>query len=70
MKDVNDISKLLASFVNSSPLNIVPELDNMVIYEEPLVAIASAQDPLFAELKKPDVISPEHYMPEDWLPGA
>lgn len=70
MKDVNDISKLLSNFVNSSPLNIVPELDNMVIYEEPLVAIASAQDPLFAELKKPDVISPEHFMPEDWLPGA
>ena len=37
-------------------------------WREPLVAIASATDPLFGELRK--VIDPEHAMPEDLLPGA
>ncbi len=70
MKDVQDLSALLADFINSSLLNIVPELDNMLIYEAPVVAVASAKDSLFAVLKNEDVVSPEHMMPEDWLTGA
>jgi epoxyqueuosine reductase len=34
----------------------------------PLVAVASANDPLFGELRR--VVDPNHAMPEDILPGA
>jgi epoxyqueuosine reductase len=37
-------------------------------WREPLVAVASASDPLFMELRR--VVDPEHAMPEDLLPGA
>ena len=37
-------------------------------WREPLVAVASAHDPLFHQLK--DAVSPEHGMPEDLLKGA
>ena len=42
----------------------------MTIFDAPLVAIASADDPLFSELQKPEVVSPEHFMPKNWLPDA
>ena len=37
-------------------------------WREPLVAVASAIDPLLMELRR--VVDPEHAMPEDLLPGA
>lgn len=37
-------------------------------WREPLVAVASATDPLLGELRR--VVDPEHAMPEDILPGA
>ena len=40
------------------------------MYEEPLVAVGSAKDPLFEAYKNPEAIGPWHYMPEEWLPGA
>ena len=40
------------------------------MYEEPLLAVGSAKDPLFEAYKNPEAIGPWHYMPEEWLPGA
>lgn len=37
-------------------------------WEEPLVSFAAADNPLFGELKQ--AVSPDHFMPEDLLPGA
>jgi epoxyqueuosine reductase len=37
-------------------------------WREPLVAVASAGDPRFAELRR--VVNPEHAMPDEILPGA
>lgn len=37
-------------------------------WREPLVAVASANDPLLGELRR--VVNPEHAMPEEILPGA
>jgi len=39
-------------------------------FDPPLFAVASAGDPLWAELKRPEVIGPLHRSPEEWLPGA
>jgi len=38
------------------------------IWEKPLVAVASARDPLFVKLKA--IVSPRHLLPGDLLPGA
>jgi epoxyqueuosine reductase QueG len=40
------------------------------IFDPPIFAVASARDPLWAELKQPQVIGPRHRSPEEWLPGA
>ena len=43
----------------------------MQIYEEPLVGIAAADDPLFTgEFKEPQVIGEHFRVPEAWVPGA
>ena len=56
--------------VRYSPLNDANEFDNVRLLDAPLVAFASATDPLFAELKKTDVVGPNHKSPQEWLPGA
>lgn len=38
------------------------------MWREPLLAAASAEDPLFSELRA--VVAPDHAMPSDLLPGA
>ena len=47
-----------------------PELAGLRIYYEPLLGAAAAEDPLFAELRRPEVLHPEAMLPEDWLFGA
>lgn len=49
---------------------LLPELGGARIFEEPLVCVASAEDPLYAKLKEPEVIGPWHMEPQQWLPGA
>ncbi|MEJ5301117.1 MAG: epoxyqueuosine reductase [Thermodesulforhabdaceae bacterium] len=40
----------------------------MTIWHDPIIACASADDPLFGHLKQ--AVSPDHLMPYDLLPGA
>jgi len=40
------------------------------IYDPPLLGIARADDPLFAEMKKEEVVGELFRLPEEWLPGA
>ena len=70
MLNIVIITNLLKNYAETSRLNTLPEFNGITIYEAPLVAVASARDPLFSELKKPEVISPEHFLPVDWLPEA
>lgn len=70
MRDLDTITKLAGDFLSGSPLNTVPELGNMRIYDEPLIGMASAEDPLFARLKDPQAVGPHHLLPTEWLPGA
>jgi epoxyqueuosine reductase QueG len=70
MNDINSIARLLADFISGNPLNKVPELSDMVIFQEPLVGIASANDPLFIKLKHKEVVGPHHMTPTEWLPKA
>lgn len=68
--DADGITSFLARFVASDPRNALPEGEHLPIWETPLVGIADAADPLFAELKKPGVVGPIHRSPQEWLPGA
>lgn len=47
-----------------------PELAGMRIYDYPLFGAASADDPLFEELRRPDVVHPEVMLPRDWVSEA
>jgi epoxyqueuosine reductase QueG len=64
------IEQQLRDFVRDSPKNYVVELGMMRIYEQPLVAVASAEDVLWEQLKQPEIIGPRHLSPAEWLPGA
>ena len=50
------------------PVEYAAENNLPVIWQEPLIAVAKADDPMFAELKT--IIGPEHMLPTDWLGDA
>ena len=75
--DINGIIKSCHEFINNAPENLIsredairPELTGMRIFDEPLIKVASAEDPMFAELRKPEIIHPEVMLPTDWLAGS
>jgi epoxyqueuosine reductase len=68
--DLQNIQQLLTDFVLNSRQNIVPDLDEMQIFDPPLVAIAAAADPGWNTLKQREVVGPHHLSPTEWLRGA
>jgi len=46
------IVDLVRAFVADNPGNAIPEIPGHPIFEEPLVAFAAADDPLYRELKR------------------
>lgn len=67
---LDDIVNAVSQFLRESPLNEVAELGGMKIFDAPLVAVASARDPLFERLKDDDVAGAQHMSPREWLPEA
>jgi len=49
---------------------LIPEAVGMPLFEEPIVGIGSADDPLFEELKREEVVGPWYMTPKEWYPGA
>lgn len=47
-----------------------PDLTGQRIYDAPLFGVAAADDPGFTALRDPAVVSPEVWLPNDWLDGA
>ena len=68
--DISTITDFLNELVRTDPRNALPEGDNIPIWEEPVVGVAAASDPLFETLKQPQVVGPIHVNPDYWLPGA
>ncbi len=62
------IESVIKKFTLTSPYNRLKQLDNYVIWDEPIVGFASGQDPLFTEYKT--IISPEHLTPQEALARA
>jgi epoxyqueuosine reductase QueG len=67
---LEEILSLAEKFVEESHFNRVKVLDNLRIFDPPLMAVADVSDPLFEELKKEEVVGSHHKLPSDWLPGA
>ena len=44
--------------------------DGMRFFEHPVFSIARADNPLFMDIKRPEVVGEHHLLPQDWLPGA
>lgn len=66
-----------AAFLLSHPRNRVSasealrlDLSGLRMYDAPLFAVGSADDPLFESLRSPEVVHPEYLTPRDWLPEA
>ena len=48
----------------------VPGIGYTTLFEHPLIGFAAANDPLFEEYLKPEIIGPSYYIPEKWLHSA
>ncbi len=73
----NKIIKLIAEVYVQCAENYVTKEDaideamvGLKLFEEPIVAFGSAEDPLFAECKKSHIVGPWHWLPSEWLPES
>lgn len=57
-------------FCSRSPINKMEDMENIQIYDAPLISFASAHDPLFNRLMDPDAVGPGHMLPTAWMPEA
>jgi epoxyqueuosine reductase len=60
----------IANFTKNSSKNFVEELNMMQIWDQPLVGVAGASDPLWQKMKEPNIIGPDHLTPKEWLSDA
>lgn len=68
---INEIQTLAEDFAKNSPLNLVKEMDNLQLWETSILfGVASADDPIFTEYKKPEIVGPHYLSPKEWLPEA
>lgn len=75
--ELSEIIQSSTDYLNQVPANFISKDDairrdlvGMRIYDAPLFKAASADDPLFAELRQPEIVHPDVMLPTDWLPGA
>ena len=47
-----------------------PEAAGIKLFEDPIVAVASADDPLFEKLKEEGVVGPHYVGPKEWMAEA
>ncbi len=63
-----ELKAVLDYYVDNEPANSLP--DGKRIFNLPLLGFAAADDPIFNEFKKDEVIGPHYILPEDWLHEA
>lgn len=67
---LDEVVSYLNGLITNDFRNALPEGDNHPIWELPLVGVAAADDPLFDRFQDPEVVGPQHRLPQEWLPGA
>lgn len=77
MITIDDIREALARAFRESPNNyvseqmaLVPEDVGQRLYDDPIIRIGSADDALWEELKRPEVVGKLFRTPKEWLPEA
>ena len=60
------LEEKIADFTGNSEQNFVDEM-GMQIYDQPLLGVAGASDPLWEKFREPEVIGPQHLTPKEWL---
>lgn len=77
MLDKETIRMLSDRFVAESPWNrvdakeaISPDLVGVRIFDAPLIGYSSADDPMYAEMQRPEVVGKDFVLPAGWLPSA
>ena len=60
----------IANFTKNSCQNFVDELNRMQIWDQPLIGVAQASNPLWEKMKESQVVGPDHLSPNEWLPDA
>jgi len=68
--DIQDITAIIADFVRTDDRNRIPDGGDYPIYDDPLVGVAAAGDPIYREYQKEGVIGAHHLLPADWLGTA
>ena len=64
------LTQAITDFVVHDPRNAVAVHGGMRMYEEPIVAVAPADDEWFSRFAEPGIIGSHYMPPEAWLPGA
>ena len=65
-----EIVQMITKYLAETHFNRVAELGIKRIFDDPLVGVAAADNPLFFKLKEPEVIGERHLMPAEWFPEA
>lgn len=73
----NELRRMAAAYVEAAEGNrvqpqdaIEPRLVGMRLFEAPLMAFGNADDPLFAQMQRPQAVGPHFMLPHEWLPQA
>ncbi len=48
----------------------IPGTGTVTFFDEPLIGFAAADDGLFETFRQPEIVGPNYFTPEQWLPGA
>lgn len=67
---LEEVLRHVTELVRTDFRNALPEGENPPIWDQPLIGIASADDPLFERFQDPEVVGPGHRLPQEWLPSA
>lgn len=68
--DIEKITAVITDFVRTDEANRIPNGGGYRIYDDPLVGVAAAGDPLYRDFKKEGIVGPHHLLPTDWLENA
>jgi len=65
-----EILQAITDFVRQAPGNALAAHGGMRMYDDPILAVASADDLLFARFPEPQILGERFMQPEQWLAGC
>ena len=76
MSDLSLLKNSMTDIFRKTPGNVIAEdsalegCGGLVLFEEPIFGFADADDELFEEFRKPEIIGGPYMGPKEWLPSA